>query len=63
MQIWSVREGISHLSTLFEVMPGDLIYTGTPEGVGPILPGEVMTGGIDGVGDIMITVGNPAPHE
>ena len=56
MQIWSVQEGISHLSKLFEVMPGDLIYTGTPDGVGPIVPGDVLTGGIDGIGNIKISI-------
>lgn len=56
LQMWNVQEGISHLSKLFEVMPGDLIYTGTPDGVGAILPGDVMTGGIDGIGEIEIKV-------
>jgi len=56
LQIWNVQEGISHLSKLFEVMPGDLIYTGTPDGVGPVTTGDVMTGGIDGIGEIEITV-------
>ena len=56
LQIWNVPEGISHLSKLYEVMPGDLIYTGTPEGVGPIKPGDVMTGGIERIGEIEITV-------
>ena len=56
LQIWNVQEGISHLSKLYEVMPGDLIYTGTPDGVGPVKVGDVMTGGIDGIGEIEITV-------
>jgi fumarylpyruvate hydrolase len=56
LQIWNVPEGISHLSKLFEVKPGDLIYTGTPAGVGAIIPGDVMTGGIDGIGEMEITV-------
>lgn len=56
LQIWNVPEGIAHLSTLFEVKPGDLIFTGTPAGVGPVKPGDVMTGGIDGVGELEITV-------
>jgi len=56
LQIWNVQEGIYHLSKLFELAPGDLIYTGTPEGVGPINPGEVITGGIDGIGEIEIKV-------
>ncbi len=56
LQIWNVQEGISHLSKLFEVKPGDLIYTGTPAGVGAIEPGDVMTGGIEGIGELEITV-------
>ncbi len=56
LQIWNVQEGISHLSKLYEIMPGDLIYTGTPDGVGAIIRGDVMTGGIDGIGEIKITV-------
>ncbi len=39
-----------------ELRPGDLIMTGTPEGVGPVRRGEVMTGGIDGLGEIRIAV-------
>lgn len=56
LQMWNVQEGISHLSKLYEIMPGDLIYTGTPDGVGPIKTGDVMTGGIDGIGEIEIKV-------
>jgi len=56
LQIWNVPEGISHLSKLFEVKPGDLIFTGTPAGVGAIEPGDVITGGIDGIGELEITV-------
>jgi fumarylpyruvate hydrolase len=55
-QIWNVQESLSYLSSLFELVPGDLIYTGTPAGVGPIKPGDVMEGGIDGIGEIKITV-------
>ena len=44
------------MSKLFKVMPGDLIFTGTPDGVGPVNPGNVMTGGIDGIGEIIISV-------
>ncbi len=55
-QIWSVPEAIAHLSTLFELAPGDLIMTGTPAGVGPVLAGDKVTGGIDGVADIGINV-------
>jgi fumarylpyruvate hydrolase len=56
LQIWNVQEGISQLSRLYEVVPGDIIYTGTPDGVGPVKAGDVITGGIDGIGEIEITV-------
>ncbi len=54
--IWSVPEVVSILSGLFTLKPGDLIYTGTPAGVGAVRRGDVMTGGIDGLGEIEITV-------
>jgi fumarylpyruvate hydrolase len=47
--IWSVDEIVSELSTLFALAPGDLIFTGTPEGVGPMQPGDLVEGGIDGI--------------
>lgn len=50
--IWSVPESIAELSTLFTLAPGDLIYTGTPAGVGPLVAGDTVEGGIDGVGEI-----------
>jgi len=55
-QIWNVSESIAHLTTLFELVPGDLIMTGTPAGVGSVKPGDKITGGIDGIADISITV-------
>lgn len=55
--IWSVEEVIAHLSALVTLEPGDLIYTGTPAGVGPVVKGDVMKGAIDGMGDLTITVG------
>ena len=54
--IWSVPEIIANLSTYFELQPGDLIFTGTPEGVGPVVRGETMTGGIDGLGELKVQV-------
>ncbi len=54
--IWSVPETIEHLSSLFELKPGDLIFTGTPAGVGPVKPGDVMLAGIEGVGEIAVKV-------
>ena len=54
--IWSVPEMISILSKTMTLKPGDLIYTGTPEGVGPISKGDKISGGVDGVGEISITI-------
>ncbi|MBX6321343.1 MAG: fumarylacetoacetate hydrolase family protein [Rhodospirillaceae bacterium] len=54
--IWSVPEVIAHLSGLFELKPGDLIYSGTPAGVGPVSRGDVLVGGVDGVGELTIRV-------
>ena len=54
--IWSVAEVISYLSGYMELQPGDLIYTGTPEGVGPLVQGDRVKGHVDGVGDINIAV-------
>jgi fumarylpyruvate hydrolase len=53
--IWSVPEIIAELSTLFELMPGDLIYTGTPAGVGAVQPGDRLEGGVDGF-DTLVTL-------
>lgn len=47
--IWSVPEIVAELSTLFTLAPGDLIFTGTPAGVGALTPGDLVEGGVDGV--------------
>jgi fumarylpyruvate hydrolase len=54
--IWSVPETIAHLSKYFELCPGDLIFTGTPEGVGPVVKGDLVTGGIDGIGELSLRI-------
>ena len=54
--IWNVSETIAQLSTLFELQPGDLIMTGTPEGVGAVVRGQTMTGTIDGLTPISVKV-------
>lgn len=54
--IWSVAETISYLSRFFELQPGDLIMTGTPEGVGPVVVADLMVGGVDGLGEIQARV-------
>jgi len=55
--IWSVEEVIAELSTLYRLMPGDLIYTGTPAGVGPMAPGDNGEGVIEGLDKIRIEIG------
>ncbi|HSV81109.1 MAG TPA: fumarylacetoacetate hydrolase family protein [Ramlibacter sp.] len=57
--IWSVAETLSHLSTWFELEAGDLVYTGTPAGVGPVRPGQTMVGGIDGLGELRVRIAPP----
>ena len=54
--IWKIPEMIAYLSTLFTLAPGDLIFTGTPSGVGPIDRGDVLKGGVDGVGTLTVRV-------
>ncbi|CAN5782511.1 fumarylacetoacetate hydrolase family protein [soil metagenome] len=54
--IWSVPEVIANLSTFFELQPGDLIYTGTPDGVGPVAKGQTMHGGADGLGELKVRI-------
>ncbi len=58
--IWNVPEIISAVSKAIHIMPGDLIYTGTPAGVGAIEPGDQITGGIDGIGEIAVSIGERA---
>jgi fumarylpyruvate hydrolase len=53
-QIWKVPETISYLSTLVELRPGDLIMTGTPKGVGRVVPGDRLHGHIDGMADLEV---------
>lgn len=54
--IWSVPEVIAYLSRLFVLEPGDLIMTGTPAGVGAVQRGDQLSGGVQGVGTLKITV-------
>ena len=55
--IWNVPEIIANLSSSYRLAPGDLVMTGTPAGVGPLLPGDQVTGAVEGVGRIAITIG------
>jgi len=54
--IWSVPEVVAIASQAMELKPGDLIMTGTPAGVGPLVPGDRVTGGVEGLGEIAITI-------
>jgi len=54
--IWKIPEMIEYLSGLFELAPGDLIFTGTPAGVGAVGSGDTITGGVDGVAEIEIRI-------
>jgi fumarylpyruvate hydrolase len=54
--IWNVAEQVSNLSKAFELMPGDIIYSGTPENVGPVVRGDIMDAHIDGLPDIRVKV-------
>ena len=54
--IWKVPEIIAELSSLFDLQPGDLIYTGTPAGVGPLRPGDRIEGGIEGLDSLANTI-------
>jgi fumarylpyruvate hydrolase len=54
--IWSIAESIEHLTTYWHLEPGDLIFTGTPEGVGAVVSGDLMEGAVAGVGSLKVKV-------
>ena len=54
--IWNIGETIEHLSAAWELQPGDLIYTGTPEGVAAVVLGDTMLGGVAGLGTLSVKV-------
>jgi len=54
--IWNVAETIEHLSTAWELQPGDLIFTGTPEGVSAVVQGDRLVGQVTGLGSLSITI-------
>ena len=55
--VWSVPEVIAHLSRFYHLLPGDLIYTGTPAGVGPVAPGNVLLGEVEGLPSLHLNIG------
>ncbi|MGZ5269743.1 MAG: fumarylacetoacetate hydrolase family protein [Ramlibacter sp.] len=54
--IWNLGEIIEHLSAAWELAPGDLIFTGTPEGVAAVVAGDTLVGGVDGIGELRVRV-------
>lgn len=54
--IWNVREIIADLSLFYHLQPGDLIYTGTPEGVGAVVSGDKITGRVEGVAEVTLQI-------
>lgn len=54
--IWSTAETIAHLSRLVGLAPGDLIYTGTPDGVGAVGPGDLLEGTVAGIGTVRVRI-------
>ena len=60
--IWKVPEIITNLSTSYKLEPGDLIFTGTPAGVGTINVGDRLEGRMTGVGSVTVTIGPPEMH-
>lgn len=59
--VWNVPEIIAQLSRLYRLMPGDLIYTGTPDGVGPVLPGDRIDVSVEGIATFHAVIGPPVP--
>ena len=58
--IWNIREIIEDLSLYYHLQPGDIVYTGTPEGVGAVLPGDKITGRVAGVAELSLSIGAAA---
>ena len=54
--IWNIGEVIEHVSAAWELQPGDLIFTGTPEGVAAVVAGDTLLGGVKGLGELSVRV-------
>jgi len=54
--IWTVPEQIAYLSEYYALEAGDLVFSGTPAGVGPVQPGDELVAGIEGVGELRVTI-------
>jgi len=55
--IWNIGETIEHLSAAWELAPGDLIFSGTPEGVAAVVSGDTLVGGVGGHGELRVRIG------
>ena len=55
--IWNIGEIVEHVSAAWELAPGDLIFTGTPEGVAAVVPGDVLEGGVTGLPSLSVKIG------
>lgn len=58
--IWKIPEIIANLSSFFELKAGDVILTGTPHGVGPVVPGDRLEASIEGLPQLSVTIGERA---
>ena len=58
--IWPVADIISYISGFYRLLPGDLIYTGTPAGVGPVVAGDAISVTIEGLEPLNVRIGPPA---
>ena len=54
--IWNIGEIIEHLSAAWELQPGDLIFTGTPEGVAAVVSGDTLVGSVAGLGELRVKI-------
>jgi fumarylpyruvate hydrolase len=54
--IWNIGETIEHLSAAWDLQPGDLVFTGTPEGVAAVKPGDTLVGGVGGLGTLSVRI-------
>lgn len=59
--LWPVPALVAMLSRSVALLPGDLVFTGTPAGVGPLQPGDAVRAGVAGIGELAMTVGHPRP--
>ncbi|MCF3936252.1 fumarylacetoacetate hydrolase family protein [Acuticoccus sp. M5D2P5] len=57
--IWKLPEIVNRLSTFYELAPGDIILTGTPHGVGPVVPGDKLVGTMGGLSPLEVSIGDP----